>query len=85
MPLEATDVRVHMTQISRVKADKSLFWIKSQGQDVLDVLIGKSSKSLQIFSITFIEIFFIISDLNNERHIEGLLHPLTEDKRQHMT
>lgn len=83
MALEDAHIRVHGSHIEWVQKNESFFWIKSDSQNILDVFICKISKLLKSSTI-FMEVFFIISNLNDKRNVKCFLQVFTKDKRKHM-
>ncbi len=83
MLLESANIGVHSSHILRIDKDKGLFRVKPQSQNVLNIFISQFSELSQITAI-LMEIFFVISDLNNEGNVKGLLKILVEDKREHV-
>lgn len=77
MPLESNNIRVHSSHILRVNKDESFVRVKADSQNILDILISHFGEVFQILAI-FVEVFFIISDLDHKWDVEGFLQILGE-------
>ena len=84
MLLESTDIGVHDAHIPRIQDDESFFRVKAQGQNILDILVSHLGVFIQISSI-LMEVFLVVSYLNDEGHIKGFLHIFAEDEWKHVT
>lgn len=93
--LETTDIFVHDIHVFSVNENEGFFGVEAAGDDILDIVITvfsvdllfflKNSGSLLSFyiyvSLTLVEIFLIICDLNDKRNIKRILQVFGEDKR----
>lgn len=62
-----------------VQEDEGLLRTETEGDDVLDVA-DAHVHHMVITQLRPVQIFFIVSDLNDKRHIESLLHVSVHDK-----
>lgn len=83
--LEPADIGVHVSNVLTIDKDKSLLWIKSKCDNVLDIFIRQPCIISNILlAFPFPEVLLVIGDLNHQRHVECLLHVLVEDKGKHV-
>lgn len=77
--LEAANIRVEIAHVLRVDEDEGLLRVQADCDDVLDVLVGQVGEFFQVASL-LVEVLLVVSHLNDERHVEGLLQVLAEDE-----
>ena len=63
---------IHLLNIIWVTEDKCLFWIKSECNNILDIVVSHA-KSLFPGLLFVVKVFLIISDLNDKGHVKCFL------------
>lgn len=87
MFLDTENILVHMADVIAVRKDEGLFGVETKGQNVLDIILAHLERTFGSVKINFrlVNVFLIISDLNDKRNIEDPLQPLCENKWDAMT
>ena len=80
MSLEPANIGIEVSHINRIETNECILRIEANGEDVLDILICEISKLFQISSL-FMEVFFIVSNLDDKWYVECFLHVFAKDKR----
>lgn len=85
--LEPANILVHDPDVFGVHEDESPFLIEAAGNDILGVLIPQIGVVLNILLLSgpLHEILFVISQLDDQRTLKHILHPLGEHEGQEMS
>jgi len=75
-------IGIQVLNVPNVRKNESLLWIKTKGDDILDVVDAHLDCAILTFKfiLRLVDILFIVSDLNDERHIKSLLQVLREEE-----
>lgn len=75
MLLDTKYIRVQMLDVLNVRENESFLWIKTKSNDILNIVdahLNCTFGSIK-FALRSVDVFFIISDLNDKRYIECIL------------
>lgn len=83
MLLDPDHVRVQVLNVLDIGKDKSLLWVKTEGDNVLDVADAHCNCAFGAleFKLGPVDVLLIVCDLDHNRHVKCFLHPLAEDER----
>ncbi len=75
-------IGIQVLNVSDVRKNESLLWIKTKGDDILDVVDAHLDCTILTFKfiLRLVDILFIVGDLDDERHIKSLLQVLCEEE-----
>ena len=82
--LHLNGVGVKVLYIARIHEYENLFWVVPEGDDVLDIADGHFLHSFEV-KLGSVQIFLIISDLDDQGNIESLLQIVINDEGNGMT
>jgi len=65
-----------------IREDKCLLWVEPESDDIFNIVDTHVDCAFRAFKLIFgsVNVFFIICNLNHKRHIESILHPLSEEE-----
>mmetsp|Transcript_56151 Transcript_56151/g.64089 ORF Transcript_56151/g.64089 Transcript_56151/m.64089 type:complete len:224 (-) Transcript_56151:324-995(-) len=84
MSLTLQNVGVQVLDVFDIGENESFLGVKSTGNDIFNIFHSHLNALIQ-FEILFMNILFIISDLDDQRDIKSLLQVFSENKGNKMT
>ena len=80
--LDFDDVGIKFFDVFDVTKDESLFWVKTECDDVFNIVNAHLDSSFRSFKFKLwtIYILLVICNLDNHRDVKSLLHVLTHDE-----
>ena len=85
--LDFDDVGIKFFDVFDVTKDESLFWVKTECDDVFNIVNAHLDSSFRSFKFKLwtIYILLVICNLDNHRDVKSLLHVLTHDERNRVS
>jgi hypothetical protein len=77
--LDLDCVGIKMLNVSRVHEYENFLWVVAEGNDILDIANGHLLYSFEV-KLRSVQIFLIISDLDDQGYIESLLQIVVDDE-----
>jgi len=76
-----------MLNVFDIRKNKSLRWIESKRNNILNVIDAHSDCTFWSFEFELgsVNVLLIVGDLNHKRNIERILQVFSEDKRNSVT
>ena len=76
-----------MLNVANIREDEGLFGVESESNDVFNVVDAHLDGAFLTFKLILwlVDVFLIIGDLDDQRHIKGLLQVLSEQEGNSVT